>query len=201
MINIIDFKMGNLRSVEKAFLHLGFEARISQDPADIGSASHLVLPGDGAFGRSMEHIAAMGFEQPVRGWIAAGMPFLGICVGFQLLFERSDEMGEHRGLGIVPGNVQKFPPGRKIPHMGWNQVDWKRESPLVEGIGDGAWFYFVHSYFAKPSREQDVLGVTDYGMEVAAVVGDDAKKAYAVQFHPEKSQAAGLKLLENFANM
>ncbi len=201
MINIIDFKMGNLRSVEKAFLHLGFEARISQDPADIETASHLVLPGDGAFGRSMEHIAAMGFEQPVRAWIAAGRPFLGICVGFQLLFERSDEMGEHKGLGIVPGNVQKFPPGRKIPHMGWNQVDWKRPSPLVDGIGDGAWFYFVHSYYAKPSRERDVLGVTDYGMEVAAVVGDDEKKAYAVQFHPEKSQAAGLKLLENFANM
>ncbi len=201
MINIIDFKMGNLRSVEKAFHHLGFEARISQNPDDIEGASHLVLPGDGAFGRSMEHIVSMGFETPVREWISSGKPFLGICVGFQLLFERSNEMGEHRGLGIVPGAVQKFPPGRKIPHMGWNQVDWKRKSPLLEGIGNGAWFYFVHSYYAAPSREQDVLGATDYGMEVAAVVGDDDRKNYAVQFHPEKSQEDGLKLLENFAKM
>ncbi|MBW7995221.1 MAG: imidazole glycerol phosphate synthase subunit HisH [Candidatus Glassbacteria bacterium] len=201
MINIIDFKMGNLRSVEKAFHHLGFEARISQDPEDIAGASHLVLPGDGAFGKSMEHIDRMGFEQPLRNWIGSGRPFLGICVGFQLLFERSDEMGEHTGLGLFEGDVQKFPPGRKIPHMGWNQVSWRYRSPLVEGIADGAWFYFVHSYYARPSRQDDVLGVTDYDLEFAAVVGNDDQKTYAVQFHPEKSQEAGLKLLENFATM
>ena len=201
MINIIDFKMGNLRSVEKAFQHLGFEARISQDPKDIPGASHLVLPGDGAFGKSMEHIRDMGFEQPVRDWIESGKPFLGICVGFQLLFESSVEMGAHKGLSLFAGDVPKFPPGRKIPHMGWNQVDWKYRSPLVEGIDDGAWFYFVHSYYARPSRAQDVLGVSDYGMEFAAVVGDDEHRCYAVQFHPEKSQESGLRLLKNFASM
>jgi glutamine amidotransferase len=201
LINIIDFKMGNLRSVEKAFQHLGFEARISQDPADIEGSSHLVLPGDGAFGKSMEHIREMGFEKPVRRWIDSGRPFLGICVGFQLLFERSVEMGEYLGLGIIPGDVVKFPPGRKIPHMGWNQVDWHHPSPLVKGIGDGAWFYFVHSFYAEPSREDDVLGVSDYGMKFAAVTGDDKRRCYAVQFHPEKSQESGLRLLKNFASM
>ena len=201
MINIIDFKMGNLRSVEKAFQHLGFEARISQDPADIEPASHLVLPGDGAFGRSMENIRSLGFEGPVNRFIASGRPFLGICVGFQLLFETSEEMGSHRGLGLFPGSVVKFPPGRKIPHMGWNQVSWQRRSPLAEGIPEGAWFYFVHSYYARAGSHADVLGLTDYSLEFASVVARDAAKIFAVQFHPEKSQEAGLRLLKNFAEL
>ena len=201
MINIIDFKMGNLRSVEKAFQHLGFEARVSGDPTDIGGASHLVLPGDGAFGKSMQNIREMGFEGPLREFIASGRPFLGICVGFQLLFERSTEMGEHRGLGIFPGRVIKFPPGGKIPHMGWNQVRWKRGSALNANIPDNSFFYFVHSYFAEAGVSGDILGSTDYGIEFTSVASREAAKIFAVQFHPEKSQAAGLRLLKNFAEL
>lgn len=201
MINIIDFKMGNLRSVEKAFHHMGFEAQISADPAAIAGASHLVLPGDGAFGKSMEHIREMGFEEPIREFIATGKPFLGICVGFQLLFEQSEEMGSYQGLGILPGKVLKFPPGRKIPHMGWNQVSWQRSSPLTEGMPDKPWFYFVHSYYAEAADSKDVLGITGYGIEFTSVVSRDQGKIFAVQFHPEKSQEAGLRLLKNFAEI
>ena len=201
MINIIDFKMGNLRSVEKAFQHLGFEARVSGDPADIGGASHLVLPGDGAFGKSMQNIREMGFEGPLREFIASGRPFLGICVGFQLLFERSTEMGEHRGLGIFPGKVIKFPPGGKIPHMGWNQVHWRRDSALSAGIPDNSFFYFVHSYYAEAGDDGDILGSTDYSIEFTSVAFRETAKIFAVQFHPEKSQAAGLSLLKNFAEL
>lgn len=201
MINIVDYKMGNLRSVEKAFHHLDFEARISADPADIAGASHLVLPGDGAFGRSMEHIREMGFEEPIREFIATGKPFLGICVGFQILFQQSEEMGNYQGLGILPGKVLKFPPGRKIPHIGWNQVSWRRSSPLTEGMPDKPWFYFVHSYYAEAADSKDVLGTTGYGIEFTSVVSRDQGKIFAVQFHPEKSQEAGLRLLKNFAEI
>ncbi len=201
MINIIDFKMGNLRSVEKAFHHMGFEAQISADPAAIAGASHLVLPGDCAFGKSMEHIREMGFEEPIREFIATGKPFLGICVGFQLLFEQSEEMGSYQGLGILPGKVLRFPPGRKIPHMGWNQVSWRRSSPLTEGMPDKLWFYFVHSYYAEAADGKDVLGITGYGIEFTSVVSRDQGKIFAVQFHPEKSQEAGLRLLKNFAEI
>ena len=201
MINIIDFKMGNLRSVEKAFQHLGFEARVSGDPADIAGASHLVLPGDGAFGKSMQNIREMGFEGPIREFIASGRPFLGICVGFQLLFERSTEMGEHRGLRIFPGRVIKFPPGGKIPHMGWNQVRWRHGSALSANIPDNSFFYFVHSYYAEAGDKEDILGSTDYGIEFTSVACRETEKIFAVQFHPEKSQAAGLRLLKNFAEL
>lgn len=199
MINIIDFQMGNLRSVEKAFQYLGFQARVSQDPSDIPGASHLVLPGDGAFGRSMEHIRGMGFEQPLREFLATGKPVLGICVGFQLLFEQSEEMGLHQGLALLPGTVIRFPAGRKIPHMGWNQVAWRKDSPLSRGIPDNSFFYFVHSYYARAAAPGDVLGATDYGLEFASVVERD--NLFAVQFHPEKSQEAGLRLLKNFASL
>jgi len=193
--------MGNLRSVEKAFHHLDFEARISADPADIAGASHLVLPGDGAFGKSMEHIREMGFEEPIREFIATGKPFLGICVGFQILFQQSEEMGSYQGLGILPGKVLKFPPGRKIPHIGWNQVSWLRPSPLTESIPDKSWFYFVHSYYAETADSKDVLGITGYGIEFTSVVSREQGKIFAVQFHPEKSQEAGLRLLKNFAEI
>jgi len=199
IINIADFKLGNLRSVEKAFQSLGFEARISPDPADIAGASHLVLPGDGAFGKSMQHIRELGFEKPVRDFIASGRPFLGICVGFQLLFDTSEEMGDHQGLGLLPGKVVKFPAGRKIPHMGWNQLRWTRPSPLNEGVPDGAFCYFVHSYYAVPGDSRDTLGLTEYGLEFASVM--ERGNMFAVQFHPEKSQEAGLRMLKNFAEL
>lgn len=199
MIIIIDFQMGNLRSVEKAFHHLGFEAIVSGDPADIPSAAHLVLPGDGAFGKSMEHIRRLGFETPLRDFLSTGKPFLGICVGFQLLFERSQELGSHQGLGLLAGEVVKFPSGMKIPHMGWNQVKQVRASVLFEGIPDNSYFYFVHSYYAAPAEESDILGTTDYCVDFASVVSRD--NIFAVQFHPEKSQEAGLRLLKNFAEI
>jgi imidazole glycerol-phosphate synthase subunit HisH len=199
MIIIIDYKMGNLRSVEKAFHHLGLEASVSGDPADIASAEHLVLPGDGAFGKSMEHLRDLGFERPLREFLTTGKPFLGICVGFQLLFERSTELGVHQGLGLLAGEVIKFPPGGKIPHMGWNQVKQARSSALFEGIPDESYFYFVHSYYAAPGTESDILGTTDYGVNFTSVVGRD--NFFAVQFHPEKSQEVGLRLLKNFAGM
>ncbi|MCE5273274.1 imidazole glycerol phosphate synthase subunit HisH [bacterium] len=199
MINIVDSRMGNLRSVEKAFQFLGFEARISPDPADIDPASHLVLPGDGAFGKSMQNIRELGFEKPIRDFIASGRPFLGICVGFQLLFDSSEEMGEHQGLGLLPGKVVKFPPGRKIPHMGWNQIHWTRPSPFNAGVPEGSFCYFVHSYYALPGDERDTLGRTDYGLEFASVM--ERGNLFAVQFHPEKSQEAGLRMLKNFAEM
>ena len=199
MVIIIDFQMGNLRSVEKAFHHLGFEATVSGDPADIPSATHLVLPGDGAFGKSMEHILSLGFETPLRDFLSTGKSFLGICVGFQLLFERGEELGSHQGLGLLSGKVVKFPPGRKIPHIGWNQVKQTRASVLFEGIPDESYFYFVHSYYAAPTSESDILGTTDYSVDFASVVGRD--NIFAVQFHPEKSQEAGLRLLKNFAEI
>jgi len=199
MIIIIDYRMGNLRSVEKAFHHLGFEAAISADPADIPGAGHLVLPGDGAFGKSMEHLRKLGFETPLRKFLQAGKPFLGICVGFQLLFERSEELGSHSGLGLLSGEVLKFPPGRKIPHMGWNQVKQTRASALFEGIPDESYFYFVHSYYAAAGSQGDILGTTDYGVNFASIVGRE--NIHAVQFHPEKSQEVGLRLLKNFAEM
>ncbi|HUU30233.1 MAG TPA: imidazole glycerol phosphate synthase subunit HisH [archaeon] len=199
MINIIDFKMGNLRSVEKAFHHLGFEAAISQEPRDIPGASHLVLPGDGAFGKSMQHIREMGFEDPIREFISSGRPFLGICVGFQLLFGTSEEMGIHKGFGLFQGAVKKFPKGRKIPHMGWNQVSWRRISALSAGIPDNSYFYFVHSYYAAATDPDNILGTTDYGINFVSVAGQ--RNIFAVQFHPEKSQEAGLRLLKNFAEI
>ncbi len=199
MIIIIDYRMGNLRSVEKAFHHLGFEAAVSGDPADISTAGHLVLPGDGAFGKSMEHLRDLGFERPLREFLDTGKPFLGICVGFQLLFERSEELGRHEGLGLLAGEVKKFPPGGKIPHMGWNQVKQTRPSALYQGIPDESFFYFVHSYYAAAGSEDDILGTTDYGVNFASIAGRD--NLFAVQFHPEKSQEVGLRLLKNFAEM
>ena len=199
MIVIVDFKMGNLRSVEKAFQHLGFEAVISGDPADIPQASHLVLPGDGAFGKSVENIKKLGFLEPIRKFIDSGRPFLGICVGFQVLYENSIEMGEYQGLGMLKGSVIKFPPGRKIPHMGWNQVTLTREHPLTVGIPDNSYFYFVHSYYAENTLDSEVIGKTEYGPTYASIAAHE--NLHAVQFHPEKSQESGLRLLKNFAEM
>lgn len=199
MIVIVDFKMGNLRSVEKAFQHLGFEAEISGDPADIPQASHLVLPGDGAFGKSVENIKKLGFLEPIQKFIDSGRPFLGICVGFQVLYENSIEMGEHEGLGMLKGSVIKFPPGRKIPHMGWNQVALTREHPLSVGIPDNSYFYFVHSYYAENTIDSEVIGKTEYGPVYCSIAAHN--NLHAVQFHPEKSQEAGLRLLKNFAEM
>lgn len=197
MIAVIDFGMGNLRSVQKAFEFLGFEARICTRPDQTGDASHLVLPGDAAFGDAMRNLRQAGWDECIHNSIQAGRPFLGICVGLQLMFSGSEEMGDHQGLDLLPGRVRRFPPGERIPHIGWNQADIRQASPLLEGVPDSSFFYFVHSYYVDAARPEDTLATTDYGIDYTSIAGRD--QVFGVQFHPEKSQRHGLRLLRNFA--
>lgn len=196
MIAVIDYGMGNLRSVQKALEHVGAEVEITRDHAHIRGASSLVLPGVGAFPKAMQAIREHGLDQVIGERVDAGVPVLGICLGMQLLFERSTEMGGADGLGLLPGEVRELDaPGLKIPQIGWNAVTWRRESPLLDGLSDPAAFYHVHS-FAPAASNGVVLGTADYGSEfVSAVQGDGV---YGVQFHPEKSGPDGLRLLRNF---
>ena len=199
MIAVIDYGMGNLRSVEKAFHFLGFEAAIVHDPAAAGAASHVVLPGDAAFGDAMRNLRAGGWEPVIRDAVEAGKPFLGICVGLQVLFDSSEEMGTHAGLGLLPGCCRRFPATVRVPQIGWNQVAVRRPSAVLEGIQDNSFFYFVHSYYVSVERPEDCLASTDYGLEYTSVAGRD--HLIGVQFHPEKSQDSGLRLLANFARL
>ncbi len=199
MIGIIDYGMGNLRSVEKAFEAVGHAARIIRTPQAIADSDKLVLPGVGAFGRAMENLSQMNLLEPLRKALADGKPLLGICLGLQLLFQKSEEHGLHEGLGVLAGRVRKLPQEVKVPHIGWNQVSVTRDDPLLQGIPDNAFFYFVQSYFVEPQDQKTVIGTTDYGVTFAAIVG--WKTVYGVQFHPEKSQDAGLKLLKNFGDL
>jgi len=199
MIGIIDYGMGNLRSVEKAFETVGHAARIIRSPQAIADSDKLVLPGVGAFGRAMENLSQMDLLEPLRKALGEGKPLLGICLGLQLLFQRSEEHGLHEGLGVLEGTVCKLPESVKVPHIGWNQVSVTRDDPLLKGIPDHAFFYFVQSYFVEPQDRKKVIGTTDYGVTFTAIVG--WKNVYGVQFHPEKSQDAGLKLLKNFGDL
>lgn len=199
---IIDYGMGNLRSVQKAFEKIGEPAEISADPARIAAATRLVLPGVGAFRDAAAALQQHGLVDLIREHIAADRPFLGICLGLQLLLEVSLEDGEHQGLGIIPGTVRRFnlPPEYKIPHMGWNQlqvVPARRDAvPLLSGFGPDSWFYFVHSYYVDPEDSTWIAATTDYGGRFVSVVSRG--NVMATQFHPEKSQLAGLQLLKNF---
>jgi len=198
MIAIIDYGMGNLRSVSKAFEAVGHQAVVTRDPRVIGNASHVVLPGVGAFGECMANVERFGLAEPIRTAIQSGKPFLGICLGLQLLFEESEEFGIHKGLGIIPGRVRRFEidPGLKVPHMGWNQVNIQRPCPLFEGITTGDYWYFVHSYFVDPFDQQIAATTTTYGIPFVSSIWHD--NVVACQFHPEKSQAVGLQLIKNF---
>jgi glutamine amidotransferase len=200
-VAIVDYGMGNLRSVQKAFERLGHAAEVTGDPERILAAPGVVLPGVGAFGACMENLAGRGLVAPVRETIARGRPFLGICLGMQLLFDESDEFGPVRGLGIVPGRVVRFAPdpARKVPHMGWNRLRVVRRVPVLDGIDDGAWVYFVHSYYPVPADPDVVVTTTEYGTPFASAVARD--NVFACQFHPEKSQHVGLRLLENFVRL
>ncbi|MFD2614021.1 imidazole glycerol phosphate synthase subunit HisH [Paenibacillus gansuensis] len=198
MIAIIDYGMGNLHSVSKAVERLGFEALVTSDEKEILAADGAILPGVGAFGDAMENLRVTGLEETVRKYAASGKPLLGICLGMQLLFDRSEEYGDHRGLGLLPGSVVRFQGSYKVPHMGWNRLEAKRGSALLEGTGNGH-VYFVHSYHVLPDREEDLLAVTDYHQPVSAVVGRD--NVYGMQFHPEKSGEAGMRLLRNFLEL
>jgi len=199
VIAILDYGMGNLRSVEKAFEHVGAEVEITHDRERIGDAAALVLPGVGAFPKAMQAVRDRGLDELVHERRAAGVPVLGICLGMQLLFETSVELGGAEGLGLLPGQVRGLDaPGLKIPQIGWNAVSWKRESPITAGLPNPAAFYHVHS-FAPVASNGVVLGTADYGTEfVSAVAGDGV---YGVQFHPEKSGPDGLALLSNFAKL
>lgn len=201
MITIVDYQMGNLRSVQKGIERVGGEARISSDPGEIAGADKLILPGVGAFGDAMAEIRRRDLDGPIREFVASGRPFLGICLGLQLLFERGFEHGEHEGLGILAGDVVKFdlPDSFKVPHMGWNSVVRKNDSPILNVIEDGSHFYFVHSYFVRPADPSVIALECDYGGPFCAMVWKD--NLFATQFHPEKSQADGLKLLGAFANL
>lgn len=205
MILIVDYGIGNLRSLEKAFQAVGVEATRSGDPAMVSRAERLVVPGVGAFGACAAELKARGLWEPVRSAAASGVPLLGVCVGMQLLFEGSDEHGAHEGLALLPGKVARFPASDpagerlKVPHMGWNVVHFTREHPLARGLAEEAHFYFVHSYRTEGASPEDVLGVTEYGSPFPAVVARN--NILGVQFHPEKSQAAGLRVLRNFADL
>jgi glutamine amidotransferase len=199
MIAIIDYGMGNLRSVAKAFAHVGAEVVVTTDPEMVRRASHVVLPGVGAFGEAMDNLRRGGMIPVIEEVIGRGVPFLGICLGQQLLFEESEEMGRHAGLGILRGRVRRFGGGLKVPHMGWNQLRIVRPSPLLATIADGSFAYFVHSYYVDPADPDVVLATTDYGIPFASIVG--RRNVAGIQFHPEKSQAIGLTILRTFASM
>jgi glutamine amidotransferase len=208
MIAIVDYGMGNLRSVHKAVERTGYEAQVTADPQEVLDASQIILPGVGAFRDCMHNLEELHLLEPVIRSIEAGKPFLGICLGLQLLFEESDEFGLHRGMRILPGKVTKFPEDIQdpetgqpypIPHMGWNTIEIKKEIPLFAGIESGSFFYFVHSYYAIPQDHTDIAATTPYGIEFACAVQRD--NLYAVQFHPEKSQEIGLRLLRNFGGL
>lgn len=198
MITIIDYGMGNLHSVEKAFEKVGAEVMVSRDPNDIKKADSLVLPGVGAFGDAMRNLERRGLVDVIREEVGAGKPFLGICLGLDLIFEESDEHGLHRGLGLVPGRVELLPTGLKIPHIGWNRITMRKKSRLLKGVPDGSFFYFVHSYAVVPSREPDILCTTDHGCEFVSAV--EHGNIAALQFHPEKSSSMGLAILKNFVS-
>lgn len=198
-ITIIDYGMGNLRSVQKAIEKCGAEATISSDPRQIANAKKVILPGVGAFRDAIDALKTHDMVSVVRDIAAAGKPLLGICLGLQLLFDVSYEDGEFEGLGIIPGKVVKFqlPQEFKIPHMGWNQLSTRVENnPLLKEISPEAWFYFVHSYYVSPTDDAWTAGRTDYGGDFTSMVWKD--NIFATQFHPEKSQTAGLQLLKNF---
>ena len=198
MITIVDYGMGNLRSVSKAFEAVGHRSVVTRDRKVIGDASHVVLPGVGAFGDCMANLERYGLIEPVRRAIQSGKPFLGICLGLQLLFGQSEEFGTHEGLGLIPGKVRRFSvdPTLKVPHMGWNQVNIQRPCPVFDGIADGSNWYFVHSYFVDPNDKRIAAATTTYGIPFVSSIWKD--NIVACQFHPEKSQAVGLRLIKNF---
>ncbi|MBP7688107.1 MAG: imidazole glycerol phosphate synthase subunit HisH [Thermoflexales bacterium] len=221
MIGLIDYGISNLRSVQKAFAHLGVAVTLIDTPDQLAQAERLILPGVGAFRAGMDGLRSRGLIEPIKSAVAEGKPLMGICLGMQLLFESSDELGDTVGLGLLPGHVTKikmqdvqstgskmqefFHAPRtthhalKIPHMGWNQLDLVQEQPLVNGVESGAYAYFVHSYAVYPEQTDIVIATTEYGGPFASIVGRG--NICGLQFHPEKSQAVGLRLLENFLTL
>lgn len=200
-IVIVDYGMANLRSVQKALEKVGHRAEITSDPSRIGDADKVILPGVGAFRDAISRVRDTAIGKPILDHIRAGRPFLGICLGLQMLFTRSHEDGIYPGLDLFPGDVKRFKdsPGLKIPHMGWNALKFKKKCPLFAGLSDGASVYFVHSFYAEPIDPQILVAESDYPTPFAAAIWRD--NVFATQFHPEKSQSVGLTILKNFASM
>ncbi|MBI3469413.1 MAG: imidazole glycerol phosphate synthase subunit HisH [Planctomycetes bacterium] len=201
MIVIVDYGMGNLRSVQKGLEKVGAEATISDDPQIVARADKVVLPGVGAFADAMAGLKNRGLVTPIKEYVASGRPFLGICLGLQLLFTKSYEDGEYAGLDVLAGDVVRFPQrdGLKVPHMGWNQLRIRRRSPILQGLENDTYVYFVHSYYVVPSSEGVIATETDYPTPFVSSIW--CENVYATQFHPEKSQSAGLQMLRNFASV
>ena len=197
-IAIVDYQAGNLRSVQKALERFGAAAHITDEVGDIKRADAVVFPGQGANDPSMRQLKAKGLVDTIKGFVASGKPFLGVCLGLQLLLDGSDE-GVEPGLGVIRGRVRQLPAGLKIPHMGWNQVEFHLEHPVLKGVPSGTYFYFVHSYYADPEGKSIIAGTTGYGIEFCSAVAWDS--VLAVQFHPEKSGNVGLRLYENFVRL
>ena len=202
MLAIIDYGAGNLRSVLHALKHLGVEdMQLVRSPEELEGAEKIILPGVGAFGASMEQMHRQGLVDPLREVVADGIPYLGICVGMQMLFDVGEEMGEHKGMGILEGRVVRFPnfDDLKVPHMGWNQLTIHKDSDLMANLSEDNYTYFVHSYYCAPDNDDDIVASVNYGIDFTAVV--QRNNIYGVQFHPEKSQKMGLQILTNFLNI
>lgn len=205
MITIIDYGMGNLRSVAKGFESVGVPVRLTSDKGVVKDSEKIVLPGVGAFGDCMKNLEKFDLIGVIKDHVHAGKPYLGLCLGMQVLFSESEEFTLTKGLDLIKGRVVKFPDEEfknmklKIPHMGWNSLDIKKESPLLKGISDGTYFYFVHSFYVKPDDPSAIAATTDYGIDFTSMVSVD--NIFACQFHPEKSQREGLKILKNFGEL
>ena len=198
MIAIIDYGMGNLRSVQKGLERVGFEAIVTRDVGQIESARGVVLPGVGAFSACMDNLGKFGLIEPIRELVRQKKPFLGICLGFQLLFSESEEFGQQKGLDLFPGKVVGFHASEKlkVPHMGWNRIEKQKDSPFLEGVATGDYVYFVHSFYVVPDDPSIIATTTDYGKPFVSSIATD--RMFACQFHPEKSQELGLRILTNF---
>jgi len=199
MITVVDYKLNNLRSIENTLRRLGHEVEVTSHPDKVRSATKLILPGVGAFRDAMANLNEFGLVEPFIEKVRSGTPTLGICLGMHLLFAESEEFGLHRGLDLLPGRVRRIPEGVHVPHMGWNQLHLRQSDRLLNGIEPGSFVYFVHSYYADPASEEITLASVDHGINFAAIV--HRNNIWATQFHPEKSQKVGEKLLDNFAQI
>jgi glutamine amidotransferase len=199
MITVVDYKLNNLRSIENTLRRMGHDVRVTSNPRDVHTAAKLILPGVGAFRDAMANLRQLGLVEPFIERVRAGTPTLGICLGMHLLFTESSEFGLHRGLDLLPGYVDRLPERLRVPHMGWNQLSMKKDDGLTSGIVQSSFVYFVHSYYVKPQSESITLATTDYEIEFPAIV--HSQNIWATQFHPEKSQHVGERLLDNFARL
>jgi glutamine amidotransferase len=199
MITVVDYKLNNLRSIQNTLLRLGHDVQVTSDPEVVQKAEKLILPGVGAFRDAMENLRASKLIEPFVNRVRAGVPTLGICLGMHLIFSESEEFGLHRGLDLIPGRVRRIPEPVIVPHMGWNSLKLTKQDPLLAGIAPGSFVYFVHSYYAEPATPDLTLATTDHGIDFAAIVHKD--NLWATQFHPEKSQKVGERLLDNFGRL